>query len=115
MLKRANQIPTETKSNVRDGKGEIFFEYLATPEEMYDHASTFCRVTLYPGSSIGKHQHINNEEIYYMISGTATYTDDDQVYSIYPGDLVICPDQHYHGIANDTNENVVFIAEIVNK
>ncbi len=115
MIKRANEIPSATLSNVRGGEGELFLEYLATPEEMYDHASSFCKATLYPGSSIGKHQHIGNEEIFYILSGTAEYIDDDETYQIGPGDVTICQDQHFHGMTNNSQENVVYIAEVIIK
>ena len=47
-------------------------------------------ITLEPGCSIGEHVHEKEEEVFYIIQGTATYDDNGTETVLHPGDACIC-------------------------
>ena len=46
----------EVRKNAAGGKGEVSLEHLLGKEQMGDKCSTFARVTIKRGSSLGYHQ-----------------------------------------------------------
>ena len=48
------------------------------------------------GVSIGLHEHTDNEEIYYLISGRGLLTFDGNEYEMESGDASLCPVGHAH-------------------
>ena len=46
-------------------------------------------ITLEPGCSIGEHVHEKEEEVFYIIQGTATYDDNGTETVLHPGDACI--------------------------
>lgn len=67
-----------------DGAGSKFFEFMHSDE-------------LPAGVAIGIHEHINNEEVYYLISGKGILTYDGVEYEMLAGDISLCKDGHSHG------------------
>ena len=48
-----------------------------------------------------------------ILQGQATVTEDGQDYLLNPGDAEYCTGGHTHGIANDSDEPLVFLAIII--
>jgi mannose-6-phosphate isomerase-like protein (cupin superfamily) len=66
-----------------------------------------------PGASCGQHQHTQTEEIYYILSGTATMHIDGSPVRVHAGDLITCPIGTIHGIANHGSEDMrFFVVEV---
>lgn len=95
------------------GKGEITIEKLLRESELQNSAGMFAKVTLPKGASIGKHQHIQTTETYFILKGRAKYTDNDEVYEITEGETVFCKDGDFHSIENAGDEPLVFMALIL--
>lgn len=104
---------TVTAKNRFDGKGEIYITHLLTPAEMVGQCGMFAKVTVPPGSSLGKHAHKGDSETYYIVQGTAQYTDGDETYTVKAGDTTFCADGAFHGIENTGSEDLIFIALII--
>ena len=105
---------TVSAKNKAGGKGEIFITHLLTPAEMVGKCAMFARVRIPVGASLGVHQHVDNNETYYILQGTATYTDNDETYTVKAGDTTFCADGDTHGIENIGDEDLIFIALIIN-
>jgi len=56
-----------------------------------------------PGVSLGVHTHTEDCEIFYIIGGTGTITDDGEAHVLQAGDCYYCPKGHSHGIVNDSD------------
>jgi mannose-6-phosphate isomerase-like protein (cupin superfamily) len=64
-----------------------------------------------PGSSIGMHPHIGDEEIYYIISGSGTMMVDGETAELSTGDVVLTKSGSSHGLKNTSDaELVIFVA-----
>lgn len=112
MIKRRQEMQTEPRFRVKGGRGGYDSTHIFTGAEV-DKISLFAVNTLPPGSSIGVHPHTTEGEAYLILQGTATVTEDGQDYLLRPGDAEYCTGGHTHGIGNDTDEPLVFLAVII--
>ena len=98
-----------------NGKGEIYIEKILDAE-LADKCALYAKVTIPAGSVLGYHEHHDNGESYFVLSGTAVYDDNGVKRTIRPGDKTWTPDGGAHGVDNsEGNEDFVFIALIVNR
>ena len=67
------------------------------------------------GSSLGYHEHHGNTETYFILSGTGEYSDNGEKYTVKAGDCTFCAEGNGHGLENTGNEDLVFMALIINK
>lgn len=85
------------------GEGKYFVRTLLTDE--FDSSMKYVReLTLEPGSSIGMHKHENDEEIYYVISGSGIMIVDDEENPVKEGDIVLTKSGSIHGLRNNTQD-----------
>ena len=108
-----SQMQTELKPNLRGGVGSPAFCHLFSKEDMGNRASMLAAVTLHPGESVGEHPHVDNCEVYYILSGSAMVAEDGVETELHAGDAEFCADGHTHAIRNHTNAPVTFLALIV--
>ena len=64
----------------------------------------FCRMLIKPGCSIGLHQHVNEEEIYYILSGKGIAMDNGIMQEVKEGDVILTGDGASHSIENTGSE-----------
>lgn len=67
---------------------------------------------LEPGASIGMHEHVDDSEEVYCISGEATVYIDDDMEILKPGMGHYCPKGHKHSMKNEGTENLVIFAAV---
>ena len=90
-------------------------EAILNEEERGEHCRIFSQVTIEPGCELGYHEHHGETETYYVLSGSATYMDNDKEYEIKTGDVTFCKDGDGHGIKNHGTEPIVFVALVLKK
>ena len=72
--------------------------------------------TLEPGSGLGYHQHVENEELCVIISGHGTFIDEGNVEKpVGPGDMTLTLKGQSHGLTNTGSETLRFLAVIAKK
>lgn len=98
------------EENPAGGTGRFTSETLFTSEEMAGKTGMFATVTLEPGSIVGEHLHTEESEVYYILSGEAVMVEDGKRYPVSAGDAELCPAGHSHGMENNTDKPVVFLA-----
>lgn len=103
------------KENVNGGAGYVLMEALLNEEERAEHCRIFSQVTIHPGCELGYHEHHGETETYYVLSGSATYIDNDKEYEIKAGDVTFCKDGDGHGIKNHGTEPIIFVALVLKK
>lgn len=114
-LYREEELIRLEKQNVGGGKGPLAGRYAFTRDmPSAGHAvKEIVWLSLEPGDSIGVHQHVSNEDLYVIVSGTGTLTDaDGKEYAVKPGDINIARKGDSHGLANTGAEPLVFISVI---
>lgn len=113
MINRKNDLKSEIRKNMREGKGDIAITHLADQKILGEHCRLFAKIIVSPGDSIGKHPHHGEKEIYYFISGSGKAHDDEKICDIEAGDVMVTPDGHRHSIENTGKEDLVYIALIL--
>ena len=101
------------RKNASGGKGEISVKYILNEEEMNGKGKMFPEVTIAPGCSLGYHEHVGNSETYYIIRGEGEYNDNGTIRTVVPGDRTFTPSGYSHGMANNGDTDLVFMALII--
>lgn len=113
MTKDKKDIQIQVVENSGNIAGRIEKHHILTPEEMGGRARMFARIELPAGSMIKDHDHTDDAEVYYILEGELTVTDDAQTRILHPGDVVFTADGHHHSIANNTDLPGSFLAVIL--
>lgn len=103
---------TVVRKNLLGGKGEVQVEPLFSPDEFESDVRFCSRVTLAEGCSIGLHQHIDEDELYFIISGRGIVTDGEMVKDVKAGTSILTRSGESHSIENCEKEELVMIAVI---
>ena len=113
MIIRANEAKTNKIEKPRGGAGIMnALEYLGNTA-IKSKLSGFNIMVLGVNSEIGYHQHVDNEEVYFILSGQAIVKDDGNEYEVGEGDLIFTGDGSFHGLKNIGDVPVKFAAFIV--
>jgi quercetin dioxygenase-like cupin family protein len=113
MIKRAEEMITDLKHQMRGGNGTVELTHIFKQDELTGKARLFARITLKKGCSIGLHSHDAEEEIYYIIQGKAVVNDNGNITEIKAGDAVLTGNGASHFIENNEDEPMVMIAVIL--
>ena len=102
--------------NFAGGEGKVAFKRLiSTPDELYDKGRVFSVAYLEKGGSLGIHEHKDEEEFYYILSGNGEYYDNGTYVNVAAGDTTICKSGESHGIKNIGEDELVYVALILYK
>lgn len=113
MIKKSNEMKNNTIVNMKGGAGEVLQHMILDDSDMAKHSRLFSVMTLKEGCSIGEHQHINETEYYYILSGEGAVKEADGEKNVSAGDVVITGDGESHSIRNTGKEDLVFIAIVI--
>lgn len=113
MIKNYENFKSEVRKNMRDGNGEILITHiLDCAADLKASARMFAKLTIEKGCSIGYHEHINEEEIFYILKGTAELDDNGEKKILRTGDAAVTSNAG-HAIANIGSETVEILAVIL--
>jgi mannose-6-phosphate isomerase-like protein (cupin superfamily) len=115
MIKKAEEMLREIRENMRGGSGQAELVQLFKPGEFAGKARLIARLTLWTGCSIGMHQHLGDEEVFYIISGEGTCQDspDGPRQPVQAGDATLTVAGGWHAIMNEGPEPLVLLAVIL--
>jgi mannose-6-phosphate isomerase-like protein (cupin superfamily) len=99
----------------REGKGKIKgYRYLDNLQ-LENNLKGFYINELEVGSEVGYHEHVDDEEIYYILDGKGIINDNGEEKEVSAGDLVYTKHREKHSIKNTGDANLKFIAFIIKK
>ena len=114
MIRRKEDCKIEYREHMRDGDGTVMLtSFISGDAELNGKGRLFSRITLNPGCSIGYHVHEKDSELFYVLTGTGTYSDNGESVTVHAGDVMICETGRGHSIANAGSEVLELIAVIV--
>lgn len=113
MIKRAKDLRNVFNEHMKGGDGTVQIVHYAEQEEIGGKCRLMAKIVLEPGCSIGEHTHEDEEEIFYIVKGTATYYDNGKTVLLNEGDSAICLGGQTHSIANRTESTVEVIATVL--
>lgn len=104
-----------TSEKPRGGHGLIHgMEYLVG-DQITNKVKIVMANDLEVGAMIGEHSHMDDEEFYYIISGSGKVIDDGIEKIVGAGDLVYTASGHSHSLENIGDTKLKFLAFIVEK
>ena len=115
MIRRGNECKSEIREHMCDGDGQVVVTNLFEKPELMGRSRMLGTLRLEPGCGIGRHQHCDEQEYFYIVKGEPIYFDDEKEIQLHEGDVTICEDGHYHSIVNRTNDTVLVLACILLK
>lgn len=113
MIKRKENMTAVVNENMRGGDGSVKITHVLDKGEYKGACRLLGVITLEPGCSIGAHIHENEEEVFYVMEGTASYLDNDETVILNEGDSCVCLGGEEHSIANRTDKTVKVFAVIL--
>lgn len=113
MIRKLNDMPVEDRPNLRGGLGTIQFRHAFKPGEFTAKTRLCATLLIPPGATIGSHAHVNEDELYYVLSGTGLLDDGSAKTRINPGDAVLTGGGASHAVINDGPATLEILAVIV--
>lgn len=104
--------PCITRKKLFDGDGEALIESLFDPGDFTARVRLCARITLPAGASIGYHVHRDEDEIYYILSGSGQVSDGVGTHPVGPGSALLTRSGEGHGLANSGEGDLVLLAVI---
>ena len=112
MIRRKDELNVVQMEGLKGGTGVTELRHILAAEELGKTGRLFAHMVVHPGDSIGYHKHEGEYEVYYILDGTATLTQDGEVYELHSGDVAICPPGSSHGVENCSDKDLHFMAAI---
>lgn len=105
LLKKRHAMRRAPLPNCHDGQGELDWCEVLAPNDITTGRLRFVHDdVLAPGVSIGIHAHREDEEYYYIVSGSGTMHLDGVEHPVSAGDITAVYPGGAHGLVNDGNE-----------
>jgi mannose-6-phosphate isomerase-like protein (cupin superfamily) len=101
-------VPTAPKV-AHEGLGRIQVAQLLGSEDFETSMMFVEHVEMPAGTSIGVHEHGDDEEFYFILSGSGRMVVDAQTYRVSAGDLVFNRRCGSHGLLNDSQEPLTLL------
>jgi mannose-6-phosphate isomerase-like protein (cupin superfamily) len=92
--------------NDHGGQGPILFQRVLQGSEFRSEIEFVDCTVIPPSSTIGRHEHHGNEEIYFVVSGTPLMRVSGEEARLQKGALSIVRDGEWHELINDTDQDV---------
>jgi mannose-6-phosphate isomerase-like protein (cupin superfamily) len=113
MIRKLKDMPVEDRPNLRGGLGTIQFRHAFRPNEFTAKSRLCATLLIPPGATVGKHEHVNEDELYYVLAGTGLLDDGQTQTRINPGDAVLTGGGASHAVVNDGTATLEILAVIV--
>lgn len=112
MVRRKDDIGFIERPNLFGAGGVVKTFNLLSQEELSGAGRVFGINVLSPGTGIGMHKHVGEQEAYYILKGEALYNDNGEEIILKAGDVAYCKDGETHGVWCHGEDEVQFIALI---
>ena len=114
MIRRKNEYTVDIREEMRGGNGKVKIEHLWDEKnELKGKTRLMAKITLEPGCGIGFHNHDDEEEIFYIIKGTAQAEDNGETVILNAGDTILTGNGAGHSIKCIRDKAVEMTAVIV--
>jgi mannose-6-phosphate isomerase-like protein (cupin superfamily) len=94
----------------KNGKGVIKYNKLFNSDDFKTKCKFVHYISIQPNSSIGYHDHRQNEEeLYIFLKGDGSVCLNEEIIKTEPGDVVVFRDNDKHSIENMSDKNTLDI------
>jgi quercetin dioxygenase-like cupin family protein len=108
-----SETPALLREREHGGEGAIWFRRLLSSEEFQSKIDFIDFTIIPPGSSIGRHSHIGNEEAYFISSGSPILRVQGEEHRLVQGGVAVVHSGQWHELLNDTTQDVrIFVIQV---
>lgn len=101
------------RENVRGGEGTLRCTDMLEPSECFGKINLCAVIEIDPGQSVGVHAHGPDAEVYYMLKGRLTATDNGTESWLEEGDVMLTGDGGTHSVRNDGDQKATLMAVVI--
>ncbi|MDH3666049.1 MAG: cupin domain-containing protein [Paracoccaceae bacterium] len=98
--------PKQTQENSHGGRGNVSLHEVWGASDFRSSVDFVDRVVVPPNSTIGRHRHGNNEEMYIVLEGQGTMTVANVPVAVKKGDMILNPAFGEHELVNDSVSDI---------
>ena len=113
MIRKAGEMRTEKRENMRGGQGVISFAHMFDQAEFGTRVRLCTRLTLPPGASIGTHPHEKEDELFVVIKGSGIITEGGKDFPVSAGDATLTGKGGAQSVRNDGKVDLEMLAIII--
>ncbi len=113
MVIKAEEMKVESRVHVRDGFGTTDFVHLAPKDQLPAKVRLYSMMCLEKGCSVGRHDHTNETELYYVVEGEGIINDNGTIRPFRKGDCNMCGGGGFHSVSNENDKTLKILAVIV--
>ncbi|MBI2438240.1 MAG: cupin domain-containing protein [Lentisphaerae bacterium] len=113
MIRKAKDMQTEVRSQMRGGAGDVTIQHFFRKEEITARTRLCARLTLPPEASIGLHKHEGEDELFVVLRGQGLIDDGRTKASVQAGDAILTGKGAEHAVINNGGEPLEMIAIIM--
>jgi mannose-6-phosphate isomerase-like protein (cupin superfamily) len=113
MIKKKNDREVEVRQGMRGGGGTVTVRHYFKPEEIKARTRLCAELILPPGSGVGLHDHVDEDEIYIIQKGLGRMADGGKEFEVSAGDAIITGQGASHSITNTGDEDLIITAVII--
>jgi len=113
MIRKKGTYEVSVREEMRDGKGSVKIEHFWKADELKGKTRLCARLTLEPGSSIGFHEHADEEEVFVVLRGKGRIDDAGAEGIVEVGDTILTADGAGHAVESIGDEPLELMAVIV--
>jgi len=106
MIKNFLNTQAQSLKNSHNGEGPYKLFEIWNKSDFNSNVDFIDRIIIPPKSTIGKHEHGNNEEIYIILEGQATMIIDGKSQPVKKGDMILNTAFSEHGLINNSNTDI---------
>jgi len=113
MIRKAAQMETEVRNQIRGGIGSVTVQHFFKKEEITARTRMCSRLILPPGASIGLHKHEGEDELFVVTRGKGLIDDGQTREQVQAGDAILTGKGEAHAVINNGLEPLEIIAVIM--
>jgi mannose-6-phosphate isomerase-like protein (cupin superfamily) len=106
MIKNFLTADKQLQESSHEGIGAVQLFEIWESSDFKSDIDFFDRVVVPPGSTIGFHQHGENEEMYIVLEGNGLMKIENDEVNVGKGDMILNPSGGRHGLINNSRENI---------
>lgn len=108
-------IELKDLANCHDGEGVLKHSNIFSSKDFTSNLWFINYTVLPPGTTIGLHTHVDNEELYVFLEGSGTMTIEGEAVKVKAGDIHLNPPFGTHSLVNDSQADIRLIVLGVRK
>ncbi len=113
MIIKNEGMVKEVRENMRGGGGRAIIMHALSKEALPPKFRLLGQIVLEKGCGIGRHEHVNEAEMFFVLQGEGVYDDNGTECILNKGDFSVTYSGQHHAVRNIKDEALIILAAII--